>query len=172
MAAGTIFYSLIDESPIGALLIAGTEAGLRSIDFLANAPDRAPDPAWRRDDQALADAVGQLRAYFAGELRQFNLPLAATGTTFQRAVWDALVSIPYGVTISYGELARMIGNPDAVRAVGAANGRNPLPIVVPCHRVIGGDGTLVGYAGGMRIKETLLALEGAWRPAAEQLTLL
>jgi methylated-DNA-[protein]-cysteine S-methyltransferase len=101
----------------------------------------------------------QLRAYFAGELETFDLPLAPEGTPFQLEVWRRLCEIPYGETISYGELARRLGNPNASRAVGLANGANPIPIVIPCHRVIGSDGKLTGYGGGLPIKEKLLALE-------------
>ncbi len=118
-----------------------------------------PESSWRLDDRQFADAIGQLEAYFAGELKRFNLRLAPEGTPFQLKVWNALLTIPYGETISYGELARRLGDMHASRAVGAANGRNPLPIVVPCHRVIGADGTLTGYGGGLPIKKALLALE-------------
>ncbi|MBI4564737.1 MAG: methylated-DNA--[protein]-cysteine S-methyltransferase [Planctomycetes bacterium] len=113
----------------------------------------------RRDDRRLAEARRQLRAYFAGELREFRLSLALQGTPFQRRVWAGLQTIPYGETISYAELARRIGRPKAGRAVGGANHRNPIAIIVPCHRVIGADGTLVGYGGGLERKKTLLALE-------------
>lgn len=176
MQEETTLYTII-ESPVGALLIAGAERGLTVIRFLERDGVVEPyaameDPTWRRDDSAHADAIEQLRAYFAGELRAFDLQLAPSGTTFQRLAWSALERIPYGTTISYGEQARMIGKPDAVRAVGAANGRNPLPIVIPCHRVIGSDRSLTGFGGGMRIKEMLLALEGAWHPQGEQLSLL
>ena len=105
------------------------------------------------------ETIRQLRAYFAGELEAFDLPLAPQGTPFQLAVWKRLCEIPYGETISYGELARRIGNPNASRAVGLANGSNPIPIVIPCHRVIGSNGKLTGYGGGLPIKEKLLALE-------------
>ena len=104
-------------------------------------------------------AAAQLRAYFAGELHDFDLPLGGEGTAFQRIVWRALTTIPYGATRSYGEVARAIGRPSASRAVGAANGKNPIPIIVPCHRVIGASGELTGYAGGMTIKKQLLELE-------------
>ena len=113
----------------------------------------------RDPSAALGEARRQLTEYFAGARRAFDLPLAASGTPFQRRVWEALRRIPYGETISYGELARRIGKPTASRAVGAANGRNPIAIVVPCHRVIGADGTLIGYGGGLPVKEALLALE-------------
>jgi methylated-DNA-[protein]-cysteine S-methyltransferase len=114
---------------------------------------------WKRDDAALSEARAQLQAYFAGELRGFELPLAAEGTPFQQRVWRALCDIPYGETISYGELARRIGQPAAARAVGLANGQNPIAIVVPCHRVIGANGSLTGYGGGLERKRWLLAHE-------------
>ena len=171
MPTDTMFYTMID-SPIGAILLAGSDAGLSKIHFIAPDEHRPVYSAWRHDPAALAPAAEQLNAYFAGELREFDLALAPSGTSFQREVWDALCTIPYGATASYGDIARSIGKPDAVRAVGTANGRNPLPIVVPCHRVIGSDGSLVGYSGGMHIKIALLTLEGVWHPPGEQLALL
>ncbi|HMJ21899.1 MAG TPA: methylated-DNA--[protein]-cysteine S-methyltransferase, partial [Terriglobales bacterium] len=113
----------------------------------------------RHDAVPLTETIRQLQAYFAGELENFNLPLAPEGTPFQKEVWQRLCDISYGQTISYGELARRIGNPKASRAVGLANGSNPIPIVIPCHRVIGSNGKLTGYGGGLPIKEKLLALE-------------
>jgi methylated-DNA-[protein]-cysteine S-methyltransferase len=151
------------ESPVGSLLLAGDDQGLRLIHFQTGKRRTMPDRSWRLDERHFADVIGQLEAYFAGELRSFHLQIAPEGTPFQLAVWRALLAIPYGETISYGELAGRIGNPRASRAVGAANARNPLPIVVPCHRVIGGDGSLTGYGGGVRIKEALLALERGHR---------
>ena len=125
--------------------------------------DRASglDLGWRRDDAALVDAVTQLDEYFAGRRRTFDLALAPRGTPFQLKVWEALRAIPYGATISYGELAARIGNRNASRAVGLANGRNPIAIVVPCHRVISANGSLTGYGGGLDNKKTLLDLEAA-----------
>jgi len=114
---------------------------------------------WRRDDRAFDDVVSQLEEYFEGRRREFQLALAPEGTPFQLRVWKALLDIPYGETISYGELAERIGQPSASRAVGLANGSNPIPIVIPCHRVIGSNGKLTGYGGGLAIKERLLALE-------------
>lgn len=147
------------QSPVGPLLLAADDAGLRQIIFM-NGRDRAqPDPSWVPDPSAFAEATRQLHAYFAGELEQFDLPLAPEGTPFQQQVWRRLCEIPYGETISYGELARRIGNPKASRAVGLANGSNPIPIIIPCHRVIGSNGKLTGYGGGLPIKEKLLALE-------------
>ncbi|MCY4438775.1 MAG: methylated-DNA--[protein]-cysteine S-methyltransferase [Deltaproteobacteria bacterium] len=147
------------ESPAGDLLIVADDAALRMISFREGSyPGKVPE-GWRRGGAVVADATGQLGEYFAGRRQRFDLPLAPSGTAFQLRVWQALREIPYGVTCSYGEQARAMGQPRAVRAVGAANGRNPLPIVVPCHRVIGGDGRLTGYAGGLEIKRFLLELE-------------
>ena len=150
------------ETPIGILRLVGDERHLQRVD-LPNAAARTPDAAWRETRRALPGALDaakrQLAEYFDGTRRDFDLPLAPDGTAFQRRVWDELRRIAYGETISYGELARRIGRPTASRAVGAANGRNPLAIVVPCHRVIGADGTLTGYGGGLPVKQTLLALE-------------
>jgi methylated-DNA-[protein]-cysteine S-methyltransferase len=147
------------ESPIGTLLISGDAGGLQQILFSTNGRPARPDPAWQEDSSALGDVIRQLRAYFAGELENFDLALAPQGTPFQQKVWSELQKIPYGETISYGELARRIGNPNASRAVGLANGSNPISIVIPCHRVIGSNGKLTGYGGGLPIKEKLLALE-------------
>ena len=159
MTAREPFAYAYMDSPVGTLLIAGDAAGLKLVNFHAGRRPARPDRSWRLDERAFADAIGQLQAYFAGELRQFHLKLAPEGTPFQQDVWRQLRSIPYGETISYGELARRIGKPLASRAVGAANGRNPLPIVVPCHRVVGASGSLVGFGGGLEIKAALLALE-------------
>ena len=147
------------ESPIGPLLLAADDCGLREIRFVNGRGKARPDPSWRRHDAPLAETIRQLRAYFARELETFDLPLAPAGTEFQRKVWQHLCEIPYGETISYGDLAGRIGNPKASRAVGLANGSNPIPIVIPCHRVIGSNGKLTGYGGGLPIKEKLLALE-------------
>lgn len=160
-----ITYTQID-SPIGPLLLAGDEAGLRCIEFMKSKRAQPPDSDWREDARPLKEAIHQLRAYFAGKLEDFDLPLTPQGTPFQQNVWHRLCDIPYGETISYGELARRIGNPNASRAVGLANGSNPIPIIIPCHRVIGSNGKLTGYGGGLPIKEKLLALE------RRQLTLL
>ena len=151
-------YTIMD-SPVGPLLLVGGPEGLAEIRFTPEGQMPTVDPAWERDPGALADAVGQLGEYFAGTRRDFTLALDPHGTPFQRAVWAALETIPYGATISYGTLARRIAKPKAVRAVGAANGQNPLPIVIPCHRVIGSDGSLTGYGGGLPIKRALLDLE-------------
>lgn len=155
-------YHVVMNSPIGDLLL--TSDGAR-ITRLHMAPFDV-DPSWSKDPAPLAAAVEQLDAYFAGELKSFELDLAPAGTSFQLKVWAGLRAIPYGDTISYAELARRIGNPRAVRAVGRANGANPIAVIVPCHRVIAADGTLGGYGGGLARKETLLALEGAWQQAS------
>jgi methylated-DNA-[protein]-cysteine S-methyltransferase len=147
------------ESPIGTLLLAADADGLQQILFSTNGRPARPDSVWQEDSSALGNVIRQLRAYFAGELEAFDLSLAPLGTPFQQKVWSELRKIPYGETISYGELARRIGNPNASRAVGLANGSNPIPIVIPCHRVIGSNGKLTGYGGGLPIKEKLLALE-------------
>jgi methylated-DNA-[protein]-cysteine S-methyltransferase len=152
-------YFTYMESPVGRLLLAGSRAGLKWIGFSEGRAAIKPEPDWLPSDQYLTEAVRQLDAYFRGELRSFDLPLALEGTTFQKTVWQELLKIPYGAAVSYREIARRIGKPKAVRAVGAANGRNPLPIVVPCHRVIGSDGSMTGYGGGLQIKEFLLELE-------------
>jgi methylated-DNA-[protein]-cysteine S-methyltransferase len=151
-------YQRID-SPVGPLLIAGDADGLNLLWFAG--PDRLVtiDPAWTPDRGALDGVRRELDEYFAGRLRRFTSPLKPRGTPFQRSVWSALCEIPYGETISYAELARRIANPNAVRAVGLANGQNPIAIIVPCHRVIGSDGSLTGYGGGMPTKKALLELE-------------
>ncbi len=154
------------QSPVGPLLLAGDDASLHAVEFVNGRKPPRLNPAWKKDSKPFVEAVCQLLAYFSGELKDFNLPLAPQGTQFQLAVWEKLCDIPYGETISYGELAKRIGNPNASRAVGLANGSNPIPIIIPCHRVIGSNGKLTGYGGGLPIKEKLLALE------RKQLTLL
>ena len=154
----TLAYVEID-SPVGKLLLAGDGERLHVLAFREGKKAMEARPDWLHDKAPLGGAVEQLRAYFAGELREFTLPLAPLGTAFQLQVWKELTRIPYGETISYGELADRVGNPKASRAVGLANGCNPIAIVVPCHRVIGASGKLTGYGGGLPIKEHLLALE-------------
>ena len=147
------------ESPVGRLTLVADDAGLRHIAFeLGRHPVWIGDD-WRRDAGAFSAAREQLTAYFAGELMAFDLPLAPQGSPFQLGVWAELQRIPYGATISYGELAERVADRSASRAVGAANGRNPLPIVVPCHRVIGADGSLTGFGGGIATKKFLLEHE-------------
>ena len=155
-----IFCRRID-SPIGPLMLAADENGLRHIEFRDNRHPADRSDWHGGDNEILNAAEAQLREYFDGERRDFDLPLAPQGTDFQRVVWQELARIPYGVTISYAQLAQRVGNASAMRAVGAANGRNPLPIVLPCHRVIGADGSLTGFGGGLPTKQFLLRLEGA-----------
>jgi methylated-DNA-[protein]-cysteine S-methyltransferase len=148
------------ETPIGTLLIAGDAAAVHRITFPQRGRAVKPEPERQESQRGpVGEAARQLREYFAGRRAEFDLPLAPEGTAFQRTVWRQLQAIPYGETISYGELARRVGNPKASRAVGSANGANPLPIVIPCHRVIAGDGTLGGFGGGLPTKQMLLALE-------------
>jgi methylated-DNA-[protein]-cysteine S-methyltransferase len=147
------------ESPVGPLLLAGDSIALRSVSFRGSKRAAHPQADWKQDSTAFDEVLRQLEAYFRGDLREFELPLAMVGTKFQLLVWDALRKIPYGETISYAQLAQRIGNPKAVRAVGLANGRNPIPIIVPCHRVIGSDGSLTGFGGGLSMKKRLLELE-------------
>lgn len=149
-------------TPIGALRITGTEAGIRAIAFLDD-----PAPSSEGVPPALADCVRQLEEYFAGTRRAFTVELAPQGTPFERRVWAHLLDIPYGETRTYLQIAEAMGDPKTIRAVGRANGHNPLPIIVPCHRVIGSNGDLVGYGGGLWRKEWLLAHEG--RPVQQAL---
>ncbi|WP_374159252.1 methylated-DNA--[protein]-cysteine S-methyltransferase [Mycobacterium sp. G7A2] len=146
------------DSPVGTLTLAGRDGRLRHLRMTDQTyePDRSN---WLRDDEAFGDAVAQLEEYFRGERQDFDLGLDLVGTAFQRRVWEALLTIPYGETRSYGEIARQIEAPGAFRAVGLANGHNPIGIIVPCHRVIGANGSLTGYGGGMERKKTLLGLE-------------
>lgn len=153
-----LFFDTMD-SPVGNLRLIADEHGLRRICFERDRHPRAEDDLGQHAPQRLAFARTQLEEYFAGSRREFDLPLCPRGTSFQLDVWNALRAIPYGVTISYAELAQRIGKPSAMRAVGGANGRNPLPIVVPCHRVIGRDGSLTGFGGGVEIKALLLGIE-------------
>ena len=154
-------YQLLD-TPIGTLRLVSDGRHLTASEFEGRYDDCAQDR--QTGDPVLTSCASQLREYFAGERTRFDLPLAPKGTAFQQAVWTALKKIPYGRLRSYSDIANAIGKPGAVRAVGAANGRNPLPIVVPCHRVIGSDGSLTGFAGGLGIKRRLLQLEDALNP--------
>lgn len=151
----------IAPSPLGELLLASDGSGLSALYMETHAvwPQKQADWIW--DEAPFREVRAQLDAYFAGTLRAFDLPLAMVGTPFQRRVWAALMEIPHGTTISYGELAKRIGDPNASRAVGLANGRNPVSIIVPCHRVIGANGSLTGYGGGLDNKRWLLRHEGA-----------
>jgi len=147
------------QSPVGPLLLVSRSAALTQICFAATGQPDPPHPEWQRSEQPLREVIRQLHAYFLGKLESFDVELAPEGTPFQQRVWKELLKIPYGETISYGELSRRIGNPNASRAVGLANGSNPIPIIIPCHRVIGSNGKLTGYGGGLPLKEKLLALE-------------
>jgi len=148
------------ETPIGKLLIAGDAESVRHIRFPEKGAPASPDAGWIEGVTGpLREAARQLNEYFEGRRKDFDLPLLPEGTQFQKSVWRKLQDIPYGQTISYGELARRVGNPKASRAVGAANGQNPIPIVIPCHRVIGANGKLTGFGGGLPTKEALLGLE-------------
>ena len=160
------WFSKEIDSPIGTLELVASDAGLAAILWENDDPARVRlgEPVERDDHPVLLETERQLRDYFDGRRKAFDLPLDFNGTEFQRRVWAALLTIPYGETRTYGEVARQIGRPDAVRAVGAANGKNPISIVAPCHRVIGSTGKLTGFAGGLETKAFLLALEG---PQAE-----
>ena len=162
-----IHYQFID-SPVDPLLLAADQHGLRLIEFHAPRHPMSRLAEWREGDNSVLQATRvQLDEYFSGARKQFDLPLAPQGTPFQTEVWQTLATIPYGETISYAQLAQRVGKPTAMRAVGAANGRNPLPIVLPCHRVIGADGSLTGFGGGLPTKQFLLELEGALAPPAD-----
>lgn len=154
-AAAEPYYWELVPSPLGAIIVTVDEEG-RLTEIRLDGEERSGP----RDARRCAAACAQLAEYFAGKRRDFDLPLAPRGTEFQQRVWRALRAIPFGAVRTYGDIAQAIGQPLAVRAVGQANGRNPLPIVVPCHRVIAGDGTIGGYSGGLHVKHKLLALEG------------
>jgi len=149
-----MIYTYVD-TPIGAILIAVDGSAIVETYFAG----ARPKPDWIRDDDAFPEAATQLRDYFAGIRQTFDLPLTPRGTEFQQSVWSALLEIPYGQTTTYSAIANKIGRPAAVRAVGAANGANPIPIIIPCHRVIGANGSLTGFGGGLDVKRQLLALE-------------
>ncbi len=147
------------DSPVGLLTLAGDGDALTHVRMEHQAHPPSHRSSWTRDDQAFSQAVEELHEYFAGERTAFDLEVRLDGTPFQQLVWRALVEIPYGETESYGQVAARIGKPGASRAVGLANGRNPVAIIVPCHRVIGSTGSLTGYGGGLENKRTLLDLE-------------
>jgi len=151
------------KSPVGKLLVAGDEKGLHLINFPREGKPSLPESEWKGNPKPLQEALCQLEAYFAGTLKTFSLSLCLNLTPFQKKVLTTLRRVPYGETISYGELAKNIGNPKASRAVGQANARNPLPIVIPCHRVIGSSGKLTGFGGGIVMKQRLLDLEKQYR---------
>jgi methylated-DNA-[protein]-cysteine S-methyltransferase len=161
----------ITPSPVGPLTLVGEGDQLVGL-YFQNVPEAAAPPAaWVRDDRRLRDAAAQLAEYFAGKRRRFDLPLAPRGTPFQQQVWKELQRIPFGETATYGDIARAIGKPAAVRAVGGANHHNPLSIVIPCHRVIGADGSMTGYGGELHRKRLLLELEARVAGSARQLAL-
>ena len=151
------------ESPVGTLTLTAVDGRLTGLHMDGQRHVPASSADWERDDNGLAGVVEQLEAYFAGSREAFDVPLELSGTEFQRSVWTGLLEIPYGETMSYGELARRVGRPGAFRAVGLANGRNPVAIIVPCHRVIGADGTMTGYGGGLDRKVWLLDHERSRR---------
>ena len=151
----------IFPSAFGEILVVGDDQAIEILNFQNSTSPHPVDPAWRRDAALFGNVRQELEAYFAGELQEFTLNVVPRGTEFQRQVWQALQEIPYGTLATYRDIAQRIGRPNAVRAVGAANGANPVAVVVPCHRVIGSNGTLTGYAGGLEIKERLLQLEGS-----------
>jgi methylated-DNA-[protein]-cysteine S-methyltransferase len=151
-------YAVV-PSPIGELVVWGDDGQVRGLSFADSRTAAAVDSSWDCDETAFLQTKSQLAAYFAGELTEFKLELAPRGTEFQRRVWSALREIPYGTTTTYGRLAMQLGDPRAVRAVGLANGRNPIAIIIPCHRVVGSNGSLTGYGGGLDRKEWLLAHE-------------
>jgi len=152
-------YFTYHQSPIGRLLLAGNGACLERLHFSSGLKARGPDESWVEEAEAFAGVARQLTEYFAGERREFHVRLKPSGTPFQLAVWEELRGIPYGETTSYGQLAKRLGRPDASRAVGMANGSNPIAIIQPCHRVIGASGKLTGFGGGLDVKQSLLDLE-------------
>jgi methylated-DNA-[protein]-cysteine S-methyltransferase len=155
-------------TPLGPMLAVAQDAVLVALDFVDAKYAPMIDPAWTEDPAwpALRECAAQVAEYFAGERGRFDLPLAPRGTPFQRRVWQEIAKVPYGATITYSELARRAGRPGSARAAGAATGRNPLALVVPCHRIVAADGALTGYAGGLARKARLLELEGAAAEAA------
>ena len=155
-------YCVMD-SPVGKLLLAGHNDRLALLSFQKGKHTIQPEASWINDPRPFRETIRQLTAYFSGTLKKFTIKTAPAGTPFQLKVWRALQTIPYGKTVSYGQIAKAIGHPQASRAVGAANGQNPVSIIVPCHRVIGSTGKLVGYGGGLPIKESLLILEETYK---------
>jgi methylated-DNA-[protein]-cysteine S-methyltransferase len=154
-----LYYDHFDTGVIGTLTLFGDAAGLRHIDFQQEKAPLAIRDRWVRNPGFFGRVKDQLQAYFNGRLKRFDLPLAPVGTPFQLSVWEALQTIPYGVLVSYKTIAEAVGSPKAFRAVGAANGKNPLPIIVPCHRVVGSNGALTGFGGGLETKQRLIDLE-------------
>ncbi len=154
-------YTTTLDSPVGPMRLSGTSEGLTRVDFEHGERPIAPAPDWQEDAGVFADAVEQLQEYFQGIRQHFTLALAPAGTAFQHRVWQELQQIPYGTTLTYQELAQRVGKPKGARAIGHANGCNPIAIIIPCHRVVGSDGRLRGYASGLPIKQRLLQHEGA-----------
>ena len=154
-----MIYETIETRLAGTLIVAGDEQGLRHLNFMDGKHPLTIENTWRRDPAHFTMVKAQLSAYFAGHRQSFEVDLIPTGTPFQLKVWSALLEIPYGTVVSYQWIANRIGNPSAVRAVGAANGRNPISIIIPCHRVIGKHGNLTGYGGGLEVKQRLIQLE-------------
>ena len=161
-------YYIYHKTPIGNIFIAGDGKVIKQMSFPEGSKQRRPQPDWQQTKQPFKRAIKQLDHYFQGKLKTFDLPLDPDGTEFQRQVWKALLDIPYGETTSYGELAQTIDRPKAARAVGAANGANPIPIVIPCHRVIGSTGALTGFGGGLPTKQWLLAHEQSHLPKSKR----
>ncbi len=165
-----LFYTYMD-SPVGALTLVGDKDALHILNFPGTSNNADLKPEWQKDDAPFAETIKQLTAYFAGDLRQFDLPLYFSGTDFQNRVWRQLATIPFGKTRSYGEMAAELGSPGASRAVGSANNKNPLAIILPCHRVIGANGAMVGFGGGLPTKTFLLTHEAEVIGAPTQLSL-
>lgn len=155
-----MFYCFMD-SPIGKLFLAGDQEGLKHLNFPREKKPVQPEPGWMEMTAFFTSVISELKEYFAGKRQQFSIDIKPEGTPFQVSVWKALQQVPYGETVSYGELAKQVGNPRASRAVGSANGANPIPIIIPCHRAIGASGDLTGFGGGLDVKQYLLTLEGA-----------
>lgn len=164
----SVYYHYV-SSPVGPFLVAGTDEALCYTGFTSGHQQRQPKKDWIEDAGPIEYAVAQFNAYFDGDPPKFDIPLSTNGTAFQERVWGALREIPFGETRSYGEIARDIGRPNASRAVGAANRANHLPIIIPCHRVIGANGSLTGFGGGLDTKQTLLRHEGAGEQSQLQL---
>jgi methylated-DNA-[protein]-cysteine S-methyltransferase len=164
--AAAVHDALVLDTPIGPLTLTASDAGLHTVHFQRDGAASRPEPSAPAPTKAsahpvLVEAAAQLGEYFAGRRREFDLPLAPAGTPFQLAAWRALLEIPFATTVSYGEQARRLGGTAKTRAVGAANGRNPIPVIIPCHRVVGADGKLVGFGGGLETKAWLLDHERA-----------
>jgi methylated-DNA-[protein]-cysteine S-methyltransferase len=166
-----MIYDTIDTDLAGTLIIAGDEKGLRHLNFIGGKHPVSVENTWRRDPTHFTTVKSQLAAYFAGECKHFDVTLFPSGTAFQMKVWSALRDIPYGRLVSYQWVADRICSPNAVRAVGAANGRNPISIIIPCHRVIGKDGSLTGYGGGLSVKRRLIRMENPKASFGGQATL-